>query len=210
MKLIQLHVGVVQTNCYVFYDENTMEGAVIDPGDNAAAILREIDRAGAKITYILLTHGHFDHILAVHEIAEKTGAKLVIHKEDEWLLSYDEMGEFRPYARHYVPTPVDILAEEGTTIQVGGLTAEYLHTPGHTPGSCCIKVEDVLFTGDTMFRHECGRCDLKGGDFSLMLQSLKRLHDLPGDYRVLPGHDSITTLSEERARNPYVRQALGK
>ncbi len=210
MKLIQLHVGVVQTNCYVFYDENTMEGAVIDPGDNAAAILREIDRAGAKITYILLTHGHFDHILAVHEIAEKTGAKLVIHKEDKWLLSYDEMGEFRPYARHYVPTPVDILAEEGTTIQVGGLTAEYLHTPGHTPGSCCIKVEDVLFTGDTMFRHECGRCDLKGGDFSLMLQSLKRLHDLPGDYRVLPGHDSITTLSEERARNPYVRQALGK
>ena len=210
MKLIQLHVGVVQTNCYVFYDENTMEGAVIDPGDNAAAILREIDRAGAKITYILLTHGHFDHILAVHEIAEKTGAKLVIHKEDKWLLSYDEMGEFRPYARHYVPTPVDILAEEGTMIQVGGLTAEYLHTPGHTPGSCCIKVEDVLFTGDTMFRHECGRCDLKGGDFSLMLQSLKRLHDLPGDYRVLPGHDSITTLSEERARNPYVRQALGK
>ena len=210
MKLIQLHVGVVQTNCYVFYDENTMEGAVIDPGDNAAAILREIDRAGAKITYILLTHGHFDHILAVHEISEKTGAKLVIQKEDEWLLSYDDMGEFRPYARHYVPTPVDILAEEGTTIQVGGLTAEYLHTPGHTPGSCCIKVEDVLFTGDTMFRHECGRCDLKGGDFSLMLQSLKRLHDLPGDYRVLPGHDSITTLSEERARNPYVRQALGK
>ena len=77
MKLIHLHVGMVQTNCYVFYDENTMEGAVVDPGDNAAAILREISRAGADIKYILLTHGHFDHILAVHEISEKTGAKLV-------------------------------------------------------------------------------------------------------------------------------------
>ena len=209
MKLIQLHVGMVQTNCYVFYDENTMEGAVVDPGDNVPVILREIERAGAKIKYILLTHAHFDHILAVHEISEKTGAKLVVHKDDEWLLSYDSMGEFRPFARNYKETPVDILAEEGTKIQVGSLTAEYLHTPGHTPGSCCIRVEDVLFTGDTMFRHECGRCDLKGGDFSLMLQSLKRLSELPGDYRVLPGHDAITTLSEERARNPYVKQALG-
>ena len=209
MKLIQLHVGMVQTNCYVFYDENTMEGAVVDPGDNAPVILREIERAGAKIKYIPLTHAHFDHILAVHEISEKTGAKLVVHKDDEWLLSYDSMGEFRPFARNYKETPVDILAEEGTKIQVGSLTAEYLHTPGHTPGSCCIRVEDVLFTGDTMFRHECGRCDLKGGDFSLMLQSLKRLSELPGDYRVLPGHDAITTLSEERARNPYVKQALG-
>lgn len=210
MKLIQLHVGMVQTNCYVFYDENTMEGAVVDPGDNAPAILREIERAGAKITHILLTHAHFDHILAVHEISEKTGAKLVVHKDDQWLLSYDAMGEFRPFARNYKETPVDILAEEGTKIQIGGLTAEYLHTPGHTPGSCCIRVDDVLFTGDTMFRHECGRCDLKGGDFSLMLQSLKRLSELPGDSRVLPGHDAITTLSEERARNPYVKQALGQ
>lgn len=210
MKVIQLHVGAVQTNCYVFYDENTMEGAVVDPGDNAAAILREIERAGAKITYILLTHGHFDHILAVHEISEKTGAKLVIHKDDEWLLHYHAMGEFRPYARSFQETPVDIFAEEGTKIAVGGLTAEYLHTPGHTPGSCCIRVEDVLFTGDTMFRHECGRCDLQGGDFSQMLQSLKRLSELPGDYRVLPGHDAITTLSEERLRNRYVKQALGQ
>lgn len=209
MKLIQMHVGVVQTNCYVFYDENTMEGAVVDPGDNAAAILREVERVGAKITYILLTHAHFDHILAVHEIAEKTGAKLVVHKDDEWLLSYNAMGEFRPYARGYQETPVSLFAGEGTKIQIGGLTAEYLHTPGHTPGSCCIRVEDVLFTGDTMFRHECGRCDLKGGDFSQMLQSLKRLSELPGDYRVLPGHDAITTLSEERVRNPYVKQALG-
>ena len=187
MKLIQLHVGMVQTNCYVFYDENTMEGAVVDPGDNAPVILREIERAGAKIKYILLTHAHFDHILAVHEISEETGAKLVVHKDDEWLLSYDSMGEFRPFARNYKETPVDILAEEGTKIQVGSLTAEYLHTPGHTPGSCCIRVEDVLFTGDTMFRHECGRCDLKGGDFSLMLQSLKRLSELPGGLPCLAG-----------------------
>lgn len=210
MKVIQMCVGMVSTNCYIFYDENTMEGAVIDPGDNAAGILCEIDKAGVRLTHILLTHGHFDHILAVHEISEKTGAKLVIHKDDEWLLSYSAMGEFKPFVKNFVETPVDIHAEEGTKVQIGSLTAEYLHTPGHTPGSCCIRVGDVLFTGDTLFRHECGRCDLAGGDFSLMLKSLKRLHDMKGDYKVLPGHDAISTLADERAWNPYMRQATGR
>ena len=93
---------------------------------------------------------------------------------------------------------------------MGGLTVTWLHTPGHTPGSSCLRVGDVLFTGDTLFRHECGRCDLEGGDFSLMLKSLKRLHDLPGDLHVMPGHEGTSTLEEERRMNPYMRQAVGK
>ena len=105
---------------------------------------------------------------------------------------------------------MDIQAEEGTELTIGGLTAYYMNTPGHTPGSSVIKVGDVLFTGDTLFRHECGRCDFEGGDFNQMLASLKRLHDLEGDYKVLPGHEGLSTLEEERRNNPYMRQATGR
>ena len=118
------------------------------------------------------------------------------------------MPQFRSFARNFVETPVDVQAEEGTEVSFGGMTAHYMNTPGHTPGSSVIRVGDVLFTGDTLFRHECGRCDLEGGDFKLMLKSLKRLHDLPGDYKVLPGHEGMSTLEEERQWNPYMLQAI--
>ena len=129
---------------------------------------------------------------------------------DTWLLSRENMGQFRALARSYVQDTPDILATEGTQITFGSLTATYMNTPGHTPGSSVIQIEDCLFTGDTLFRHECGRCDLEGGDFGLMLRSLKRLYDLEGDYKVLPGHEGISTLSEERVANPYMLQAVGK
>lgn len=207
MKILHLTVGMVQTNCYIIFDENTKEGAVIDPGDNAPGILKAVRSEKIDLRYVLLTHGHFDHILAVHDVVEATGAKLVCPKGDLWLLHKEAMGEFRPFARSFVETPVDLEAEEGTEVRFGGMTAHYMNTPGHTPGSSVIRVGDVLFTGDTLFRHECGRCDLQGGDFGLMLKSLKRLHDLPGDYKVLPGHEGMSTLEEERQRNPYMLQA---
>lgn len=210
MKILHLVVGMVQTNCFIFYDENTMEGAVVDPGDNASSILKAIRDEKIKLQYVLLTHGHFDHILAVHDVVEATGAKLVCPKDDLWLLHREAMGEFRPWAQNFVETPVDIEAEEGTAVTIGGLTAYYMNTPGHTPGSSVIRVNDVLFTGDTLFRHECGRCDLEGGDFGLILRSLKRLHDMEGDYKVLPGHMGMSTLEEERRCNPYMRQATGR
>nr|WP_297279125.1 MBL fold metallo-hydrolase [uncultured Butyricicoccus sp.] len=214
MKILQLRVGMVGTNCYIFYDENTMEGAVIDPGDSAPSILKAAEEHGVTITWVLLTHGHFDHILAVPEVLEKTGAKLAIHKDDLWMLTPEalasSMRSFGLPMGAYAGLKPDILAEDGTQIAVGGLTAVYLHTPGHTPGSSCIQVGDVLFTGDTLFRHECGRCDLKGGDFSQMLQSLARLSRLEGNFHVLPGHEGTSTLDEERRYNPYMRQAVGK
>lgn len=207
MKILNLTVGMVSTNCYIVFDENTKDGVVIDPGDNAPAILKALASEQIKLRYVLLTHGHFDHILAVHEVVAATGAKLVAPKGDLWLLSRDAMGEFKPFVKNFTETPVDIEAAEGTEVAFGGLTAHYLSTPGHTPGSSVIRVEDVLFTGDTLFRHECGRCDLAGGDFNLMLQSLKRLHDLPGDYRIMPGHEGMSTLEDERRHNPYMREA---
>lgn len=210
MKIVQYRVGQIGTNCYLVYDENTMHGALVDPGDNGKELAEAIAKEGVTLDYILLTHAHFDHILGVRAVMEKTGAKLVLHKDDKWLLKKENMGMFRQMAYGYTELAVDIEAEEGTEVTFGGLTATYMNTPGHTPGSCCIRVENALFTGDTLFRRECGRCDLQGGDFALMLKSLKRLHDLDGDFNVLPGHEGLSTLAEERQHNRYMRQAVGK
>lgn len=214
MKIMHLHVGDLATNCYIIFDENTKEGAVIDPGGDAENILKVIHDNGVKLNYILLTHGHFDHILAVNDILKATQAKLVINKDDRHYLSKETLGAYGIFRNvnevSYEEPAVEILAEDGTELKFGSLTAKYIHTPGHTPGSSTIMIGDILFTGDTLFRHECGRCDLPGGDFSKMLQSLKKLHDLQGDYQVLPGHDRFSTLSDERDNNPYMKQALEK
>lgn len=210
MKIMQLCVGAVATNCYIVYDETSREAAVIDPGDNAPSILHAVREEKLTVKYVLLTHAHFDHILAAHEVLEKTGAKYVVPEGDLWLLKHENMRPFRALARGYIEDTPDIVATEGTQVTFGNLTATYMNTPGHTPGSSVIQIEDCLFTGDTLFRHECGRCDLEGGDFSQMLHSLKRLHDLDGDYKVLPGHEGLSTLSEERVANSYMLQAVGK
>lgn len=210
MKIIQLRVGMVGTNCYIVYDEATRDAAVIDPGDNAPSILKAVSDENLRVRYVLLTHAHFDHILAAHAVLEETGAQYVVPEGDTWLLKRENMGEFRAFVNGYVEDAPDILAAEGAKVSFGGLTAEYMNTPGHTPGSSVIRIGDALFTGDTLFRHECGRCDLEGGDFGQMLHSLRRLHDLEGDYKVFPGHEGISTLSEEREMNPYMLQATGR
>ncbi|MGE4549551.1 MAG: MBL fold metallo-hydrolase [Intestinibacillus sp.] len=210
MKILHLCVGVVRTNCYIIFDEATKEGAVVDPGDSADAILEQIRKEGIALKYILLTHAHFDHILAVKAVKEATGAQLVLHEADAGMLKKETMSDFRPYITNYQEPTVDIYAKEGTQVAFGGMAATYLNTPGHTPGSSVIMIGDCLFTGDTLFRHECGRCDLPGGNFDQMLESLKRLHDLPGDFHVLPGHEDMSTLTEERSQNPYIRQALAR
>ena len=210
MNIITLPLGPLETNCYVVFENAPGACALVDPGAQAQSILDCLKERGLTPGLILLTHAHFDHILAVHDVLEATGAQFVCPEADTWLLSRDNMGQFRSLARSYVQDTPDILAGEGTAVTFGGLTAVYMSTPGHTPGSSVIKIGDCLFTGDTLFRHECGRCDLEGGDFSAMLRSLKRLSELEGDYKVLPGHEGISTLDEERAANPYMLQARGR
>ena len=210
MNIITLPLGPLETNCYVVFENAPGACALVDPGAQAQSILDCLKERGLTPGLILLTHAHFDHILAVHDVLEATGAQFVCPEADTWLLCRDNMGQFRSLARNYVQDTPDILAKEGTEITFGGMTAVYMSTPGHTPGSSVIRIGDCLFTGDTLFRHECGRCDLEGGDFSAMLRSLKRLSELEGDYKVFPGHEGISTLSEERAANPYMLQANGR
>ena len=198
-----LPVGHLMTNCYIVTDETTLECAVIDPGDESNTILYYLEDNHLTCRAILLTHGHYDHTGAVYAVHEETGAPVYMNALDAGTAV-----AFDSYT--FTPPEGTIFYKEGDEVKVGNLTFRVMETPGHTPGSSVIKIGDCLFTGDTLFRHECGRCDLEGGDFSAMLRSLKRLSELEGDYKVLPGHEGISTLDEERVANPYMLQARGR
>jgi glyoxylase-like metal-dependent hydrolase (beta-lactamase superfamily II) len=199
--------GVVSTNCYIVSVPETKEAAVIDPGDSADKILSYLRENNLTARYIFLTHGHFDHLLAMEEIRKQTAAPVIIHQADTEHLR--NPGLSSPMGMRTSPSEPDIQASHGDTFPLGGQTIEVLHTPGHTPGSICLRIGRELFTGDTLFEDDCGRCDLPGGDYSLMLKSLRFLASLEGDFRVYPGHDVSTTLDREREHNLNMREALG-
>ncbi len=204
MKIKVLPVGELGTNCYILEDEASKLAAVIDPGDEAGRILAQVKEDGVQVKYILLTHGHYDHTTAVPELHEALPqAEIYIHQAD----SHGAGGRLFPLA-----SQVDdlLLYDEGDTLKLGDLTIQVMNTPGHSLGSVVLKVEDVLFTGDTLFAGSCGRTDLRGGDYGQMLASLKRLALLEGDFHVLPGHDVASTLERERQTNYYMKEAMGQ
>ena len=195
-----LTVGQIETNCYIVADEETLECAVIDPGDESNFILDYIEDHRLRPKYIFLTHGHFDHTMAVNAVHEETGAVVCMNEKDTGAVIENAPFKFNP--------PSDtIYYKEGDRFSVGGLVFEVLETPGHTPGGVTLRCGDALFTGDTLFRDSCGRTDLGGGDMNVLLRSLKRLADLPGDYEVYPGHMDSSTLSRERRFNYYMKYA---
>lgn len=197
MKIMSLELGDYGTNCYIVYDENTKNAVVIDPGAEAEYIMKYVDKEGLAVKLILLTHGHFDHTGAVDELRSLTGAEVWVHEND----NKDRLGkiDLSGYAKYF---------DEGDEIKLDSLSFKVLNTPGHTPGSCVFIADGVIFAGDTLFAGSCGRTDFPGGSWEQMLASLKRLSGLDGDYTVLPGHMGATTLSRERATNPYMREAV--
>lgn len=202
MKITQIPVGALGTNCYFLEDEETREAAFIDPGDNAPYLLSVLKKSGARLRYILITHGHYDHTSAVPELkAALPEVEIYIHQGD----ANGAGSTLFPLADE-----VDdlLLYGDGDQLTLGGLTIEVLHTPGHSPGSVTLKVGDVLFTGDTLFCGSCGRTDLRGGSYEQIMGSLKRLAQLPGDYQVCPGHDITSTMERERRTNPFLLEAL--
>ncbi len=201
-------VGWLRTNCYILGDEQTKTCALIDPGQKAPQIMEAVRELGYEVKLILLTHGHYDHVMAVPQIIRETGAKLYIHKKDQWLLSCDDVLRYGTRAEGYTVPNVDGYLEDGMEIPVGALTVRVLHTPGHTAGCCTFLCEDAMFSGDTLFQDCCGRTDLETGSMDDILQSLKRLALLEGNWRVFPGHESFSSLDYERQYNPYIREAM--
>ena len=195
LQIMQLQVGSYQTNCYAVFDLSSKNCCLIDPGDAAEAILDELEKRELNVEAILLTHGHFDHVGAVKKIAAETGCKVYLHTADLTMPPMMTAGTLY-YTDSY---------NEGDTLELAGLKFHVLHTPGHTPGSVCLMVEQAIFSGDTLFEGSCGRTDLPGGDWATITKSLARLAGLELNYRVFPGHGRATTLAEEKLHNPYMR-----
>lgn len=202
MKVKLLRVGPIGTNCYILEDDQTNLAAVIDPGDEPELIQEALEKEGVEVRYLLLTHGHYDHTTAVpalHRVYPQ--ADIYIHQAD----ANGAGSTLFPLAGE-----VDDLKlyDEGDVIRLGDHEIQVLHTPGHSPGSVTLKVEDVLFTGDTLFAGSCGRTDLRGGSYEQIMQSLKRLAELKGDFHVCPGHEATSTLERERRSNPFLMEAM--
>ena len=205
MKILKFILGVMRTNCYFLVDERTSECAVVDPAYSAETIYEKLTERSLKVKFIILTHAHFDHMMAADPLRELTGAPLYVHRLDAPGLS----DPHRSYMLQFTgnPTtirPADRLLEDGDVLEIGGEKIKVMHTPGHTTGSICLICGDTIITGDTLMRDTIGRYDFDGGDYGVLLQSLKKLSDLDGDYHIYPGHGASTTLQRERDNNIYM------
>ena len=191
MNIQKLTLGLYQTNTYLL--ANDTEAVVIDPGYEADTILDAL--AGKTLKAILLTHGHFDHVGAVKELVAETGCEVYIHAAESSMPPMVTAGPL--YFTHTY--------DEGDTVSpIAGLELTVLHTPGHTPGSVCLLMGNEMFSGDTLFACSFGRTDLPGGDPRKMMESLRRLASLQGNFFIHPGHGGSTTLDAEKRFNPYM------
>ena len=201
MNVQVIDVGAYGENCIVVDDGKV--AWVVDPGDEFGRIREAL--GGLELRRILLTHGHLDHISAIPDmVAAFPAVPTMMHPEDSaW--AFTDINSFAPYTA-VLQKPANIRAvADGDELADGGLRAEVIHTPGHSPGSVCYLMDGLLISGDTLFAGSCGRTDLPGGNPARMAESLERLSKLDGSIRVIPGHGPETTIARERACNPFMR-----
>jgi len=205
MKYELVVVGALETNCYLVYDEETRECAVIDPGADPEKIISTIAELELKPVIVLNTHGHVDHIGANSDIVQKYAIPLAMHAADTGMLQVSDYIELSLLlgARNS-PAPDRLLAE-GDEVAVGRTSLRVIHTPGHTPGSIGLVHGGFLFSGDTLFCGGVGRTDLPGGSWKDLERSIReRILTLPEETVVLPGHGPHTTVEQERSSNPFL------
>lgn len=195
LNIHTLPLGDYETNCYIVNRVGSRACVVIDPGYDAFLVEEKLTQLALDCQAILLTHGHFDHVGAVRDLVATTSCAVYLRPEE--LTMPPQMTAGPLYYTDFYPT--------GGQLTVAGLDFTLLHTPGHTPGSVCLLVEDALFSGDTLFAGSCGRTDFPGGDPREMAASLNRLKQLPDGLRVFPGHGASSTIAQEKKHNFYFR-----
>ena len=196
MQIWTFQLGPLGANCYIVADEETKACAVVDPGGHGDKVAQWLREQGLKPRYVLLTHGHFDHVGGVEKLMRQfPGLPVYLHEADTHLSG--ALAQGLRWTGTY---------GEGDVLTLDSIQFTVLHTPGHTPGSVCLRTGDVLLTGDTLFAGSCGRTDFPGGSWEEMMDSLGRLAALEGNFQVLPGHGEPSTLEAERASNPYMRE----
>ena len=205
MKIEKILEPSFGENMYILVDEETKKCAVVDPGGAEDKILNYIKNNGLTLEYIILTHGHGDHIGAVKSIREKTGAKVVAHTDEKELLN-DNRKNLSCMMPHCGPQELDadIYVNDKEKLTLGNLKLSFIHTPGHTKGGMCIRVNDDMFTGDTLFAGSIGRTDFIGGSYKELEKSLKKLSKYENDVKIHPGHGPSSTLGIEKTSNPYM------
>lgn len=196
MKVISEKFGSMDNNCSLIIDEKTNQSALVDCNEFSQKMIDMIGDTDLK--YILLTHGHFDHIIGVKSVKEKYGAQVVISKEDEPMLNSSKLSLAVFCNAPQNNVDADIIVKDGDEITLGEIKIKVMATPGHTSGSVCYIAENCIFSGDTLFYCSCGRTDFPSGSPEQMMTSLQKLKALDGDYKVYTGHNNLTTLDFER------------
>jgi hydroxyacylglutathione hydrolase len=208
MILKELVVGMFGSNCFIVGSESDKKGIIIDPGADASAIMNAVREAGLSIELIVATHNHVDHVGALRQVKEATGAPYAVHEADAESLMPDVFGRMLGVMMSRslkAPPKPDKLLRDGDVIEVGDLKFSVLHTPGHTPGGISLRGDGLVFSGDTLFNFGIGRTDLSGGDYATLMNSIvTKLMVLPDETVVYPGHGPKTTIGTERRMNPFL------
>lgn len=198
--------GIISTNCYLAINEETKQTVVIDPASSSPSLMNHIEAEGLKVEAILLTHGHFDHIMGIDGFLKKYDVPVYVHEDDKEMMNDPQLNQSSTYTAGYTFSGAECI-RDGQVLHLAGNDFEVFHTPGHTPGCCCfyVREEGVLFSGDTLFANSVGRTDFPGSSTSALIRSIReKLLPLPDETRVYPGHMGETAIGYEREHNPYI------
>lgn len=204
IKVDFISSGDFQVNCYLVYDDTTKKAIIIDPGVDGQKVINKIEKLQLKPELLINTHGHFDHMFSDDIIRQKYNIPLAIHKDDTNMLSDAEFNFSLSMGNPVTVNSADIIFDKDETKETSFCKYKVIHTPGHSKGSVCILIDNILFAGDTIFKNSIGRTDLVGGNYSEIVTSIQTLKDiLPKDIIICPGHGPFTTLENELKNNPY-------